>query len=136
MLNEIGASEKVSTTREVSYIDNGCLIKEVEGHLTNTGSATATFEGKLNLRAEYFSSYTITSEDNKKVFTAGIVNSSFSSFVNTSVSGVNSMHITINLTNNKLNSSLLEYKKRDGTNVKIEFTVTGRISNFAVPAYN
>lgn len=136
VLNEIGASERVTTTREVSYIDNGCLIKEVEGVLTNTGSATTDFKGRVNLRAEYFSSYSITSEDNKKVFTADIVSSSFSSFANSSVSGVNTMNITINLTNNKVNSSILKITKADGTEVVIEFTVTGRISNFAVPAYN
>ena len=54
VLNEIGASERVTTTREVSYIDNGCLIKEVEGVLTNTGSATTDFKGRVNLRAEYW----------------------------------------------------------------------------------
>ena len=46
------------------------------------------------------------------------------------------MNITINLTNNKVNSSILKITKADGTEVVIEFTVTGRISNFAVPAYN
>lgn len=133
--NEIGAESQTTSTIDVYYIDNGYLIKEVEGALTKTEQAEFSFEEKYNLVKDNFIDYSIVKEEEKMTFSAHVKEEKFSSFVNTALTDISDMLITINISNEKIVDMELEYHKKNGAEVTILTTIKTSYSNFAVPAY-
>ena len=133
--NEIGEQNPTASTTEVYYIDDGYLIKDIEGVLTKTEQVGASFEEKYNLTKDNLVDYSIVKEKDKMTFSAHVKEEKFSSFVNTALTDVNDMLITINILNEKIVDLSLEYHKKNGSEITILTTLNTSYSNFAVPDY-
>ena len=71
--NEIGAQNPTTESTDVYYIDNGYLIKDVDGVLSKTEPTEYSFEGKYNLTKENFVDYSIVKEEEKMTFSKALL---------------------------------------------------------------
>lgn len=134
-LNEIGASEQMTTTTTTSYIDNGHLITNVDGTFVKGEQTQFEIDGKFNLNKENIVDYSVVKEDKIQTFTAEIKSDKFSAFTSANLVGVQDMIVTITLLNDKITNIVLEYHKEDGSEVTVTTKLTSRLSNFSVPDY-